>query len=137
VFFIEHKEGQHMNNTLDNMLFIMWDNRSQTYYLCGKRLDSPSMQYPPYALNCSNVKSLSKFIECVVGQDELCSVTLYNFNNIDDMAKEDLTYEFFLSMVDKQYEICGYDGINSSSSYFYDLVKMLSSFYNDYSNYTV
>jgi hypothetical protein len=95
------------DNDFDTTLFIGWDTISDDYFIKGRRHDTDISDNVPYSFH-TNFSNLYDFIELIFGKNAKCSLTLYNFNNID-CINDKITYEFFESNMDPNYEIVSYD----------------------------
>ena len=116
-------------NEIDTRLFIGYDAKANDYFIRGKRQDIGTREYVPYAFHCDEEKILYDFIEFITSNNNI-SMTLYNFNNTNDKQDYDLTYEFFESNMDKNYEIVGYDNVLLSRDKLMKLLSMLKNMYN-------
>ena len=62
--------------------------------------------------------------------DARVNITLYNFNNIDLMRINDITYEFLENGMNKNYEVTGYDDCILNKYYILKYLKILKNTYN-------
>jgi hypothetical protein len=61
-----------------------------------------------------------------MGKKATTNLIMYNYNNMESLYDEDLTYEFFQEHLDKNYEIAGYDGMKLNGVDFRRLLLLLS-----------
>ena len=99
------------NHSVDTILFIGWSHIDNVYYMRGKRQDICDKNFVPYAFHSENDYDLSSFVEFVIGTKKTSSIILYNFNNINEMNCNDITYDFLEEHIDINYEIAGYDNV--------------------------
>lgn len=125
ILCIEELEVKDDFKTLDNRIFIGWDKETQQFYLRGKRQNIGSKDFVPYALSYSSADNLFDFIQFTVGTNETSSVVLYNFNNVNRLKLDDLTYDYLESLIDKNYEIAGYDRVKIRRKSFIKWLYML------------
>lgn len=125
ILCIEEVEVKDDFKSLDNRIFIGWDKETQQFYLRGKRQNIGSKDFVPYALSYSSSDNLFNFIQFTVGTNETSSVVLYNFNNVNRLKLDDLTYDYLESLIDKNYEIAGYDRVKIRRKSFIKWLYML------------
>lgn len=130
ILCIEEKDGIQGPNSVDTRMFIGWNRGVNDFFVRGKRQDINDKEFVPYAFHCECASDLYDFIDFVVGVDENISLTLYNFNNIDEMKDCDMTYEFFEDNMDRNYEIVAYDHMQLKRSTILKCLKMLRNTYN-------
>ena len=114
---------------VDTRLFIGWDENTQDYFIRGKRQDTNKSNFVPFAFHCDSSNELYDFIKFVM-PDRRVNIILYNFNNTEDNDTEILTYEFFENLMDKNYEISGFNDIKIKRSRMVNHLKMLRNMYN-------
>lgn len=132
ILCIEEHDNPSDKSSIDNRIFIGWDINTEDYYIRGKRLDTRTSHYVPYALRCDTTCSVTDFIEFVTGNN-FKSVTLYNYNNLEGKSIDvDITYEFFEENMDKYYEIAAYDYIKLYKRKLTSYLQMLRDTYNYY-----
>jgi len=125
LLYIEEHDVKEDFNSIDNKIFIGWDKIIQKFYVRGKRQNIGDKDFAPYALYYSSPDKLYDFIEFVVGTTSTTSLLLYNFNNINNLKLEDLTYDYLESLIDKNYEIAGYDRVKLKRKGFIKCLSML------------
>ena len=130
ILCIEEHDKESDYTSIDNRIFIGWSLNDNDYYIRGKRQDTTTSEYVPYAFHCDSSHDLYNFIEFVIGKKRNISVALYNYNNIDDLNDKDLTYEFFEEQMEHQYELAAYDGIKLKRSTVVNWLRMLKNTYN-------
>jgi hypothetical protein len=121
---------EHDNNDLiDTIMFIGWDYIDNVYYIRGKRQDICDNNFVPYAFQCDQIYEIYNFIEFVIGYKKPSSIILYNFNNINEMKCNDITYEFLEENIDINYEIAGYDNVKIRRLQLVKCLKMLKNMF--------
>ena len=121
---------EHDNRSIDTRLFIGYSSRDDDYFVRGKRQDIGSKEFVPYAFRCESTNDLYDFIEFAVGPRSKTSIILYNFNNLEGIYDDDLTYEFFEEHIDRNYEVAAYDGVKLRRSQIKKYLRMLKNTYN-------
>ena len=109
ILCIEEHDSKINPCSIDTRLFIGWNNETQEYFLRGKRQDTSVSNFVPYAFDSEFADDVYEFIEFVLGIKGKKSITLYNFNNINNFSE--VTYEFLEKYMDTNYEIVGYDNV--------------------------
>ena len=117
ILCIEEIDASNSLFPIDTRLFIGVGIREGNciYYVRGKRDDTNNTDYVPFAFDTKSIEGLYDFIKFTMS-DSRVNLTLYNFNNISNMGLSKLTYEFFESHMDKNYEIAGYDNMRLTRS---------------------
>ena len=112
VMCIEERDRPEPNNysNIDTRLFIMWDGNIGKYIIFGKRINAVVFEGVPYVFYLDNSTEVQDFVRLVVNR-RTCSMTWYNFNNLRQKDCSNISFEFFESSMDKNYEIIAYDGI--------------------------
>jgi hypothetical protein len=118
---------------IDNRVFIGWCNGTKNFFVRGKRTDIGPREFVPYTFHSENAIKLYNFLEFVLGENANMNIVLYNYNNIYSLLKAGencigtnvLTYEFFESHMDKDYEISGYDMAKLSRNHMLRYLNML------------
>ncbi len=114
---------------VDTRLFIGWSLEHKDYFVRGRREDLRTSNYVPYTFHCDSARDLYDFIKLIMGQSKV-NLILYNFNNIDSMKLNEVTYEFFENSMDKNYEISGYDNNKLKRSEILKYLRVLRNTYN-------
>ena len=127
ILCIEEIDNENPSFPIDTRLFIGSgvSEGVPIYYIRGKRQDLITTDYVPFAFNTKSIDNLYEFIKFTM----LCSrinLTLYNFNNIAKEKLTKLTYEFFENLMDKNYEIAGYDNMKLTRTRITKYIKMVS-----------
>jgi len=133
VLCIEEKDPINKYQPIDSRIFISWDNNKKKYYLCGRRQDVlKATDFIPYSFYCKRSSNVYEFIKIVIGStnDNTCSTTLYNFNNLENILENERTYEFYESLMDRNYEIVGYDNSSVNSKILLPIIKLLKYMHN-------
>jgi len=130
ILCIEEHDDPENPTSIDNRVFIGWDDERGEFFLRGRRQDTAATKYVPYAFRavCSN--DVYDFIEFIMGSKGAKSITFYNFNNIVEIVDEDLTYEFFESHMENDYDIAGYDNVKLRRGYIKRTLSILRNIYN-------
>jgi len=136
VLCIEEKDDKNNNNStnIDTRLFIFWSDDTDDFQLFGKRQDICDSSFVPYAFHAQTSSDLWDFIDFVIGQNEqkkkLVNLTLYNFNNLENLSYNKINYEFFENQMDKDYELVGYDNHVLNKREFKIYIRLLRTMYN-------
>jgi hypothetical protein len=126
ILCIEENDG----TSIDTRLFIGWDEIENNFFVRGRRQDTRTSSYIPYAFHCDYSRDLYDFIEFTVGKSGSKSIVLYNFNNIQSLDVSELSYEFFEENLDKNYEIAAYDDVKIKRSKIVKYLRMIRNMYN-------
>lgn len=127
ILCIKEHDSVDRNNSVDTIMFIGWSHIDNVYYIRGKRQDIGDNNFVPYAFHSENVFDLFSFVEFVIGTRKTSSIILYNFNNINDMNCNDITYDFLEEHMDINYEIAGYDNVKVKRLQLEKYLKMLKN----------
>ena len=117
-------------SSIDTRMFIGYDVSVEDYFVRGKRQDIRGTNYVPYAFHCESADKLYKFIELIVGIKGVFNTTLYNYNNLENKMVDEITYEYLESLMDKNYEIVGYDGVILTEENMLKSLNVLKYMYN-------
>ena len=130
ILCIEEHDSKHDVNSIDNRLFIGWDEKKGEYFVRGRRQETRTSDYVPYAFRCRFTDDLYDFIAFTVGTKGKNSITLYNYNNIATSSVDDITYEFLEQYMDRNYEIAGYDDVKLKARQVKDMLRLLKNLFN-------
>ncbi len=131
ILCIEEYDNKKSKNPIDTRLFIGYSSKDDDYYVRGKRQDIGSKEFVPYAFRCDSTNDLYDFIEFAVGPRSKTSIILYNFNNLEGtIIDDDLTYEFFESCIDRNYEVAAYDNVRLKRHQITKYLRILKNTYN-------
>ena len=130
ILCIEKHDKSTNKMSIDTRLFIGYSSKDDDYYVRGKRQDIGSQNFVPYAFRCGSTNDLYDFIEFAVGPRSKTSIILYNFNNLEGYKDDELTYEFFESNIDRNYEVATYDNVRLERSKITKNLKILKNTYN-------
>ena len=130
ILCIEEHDNKKDRKSIDTRLFIGYSSRDDDYFVRGKRQDIGSREFVPYAFRCESTNDLYDIIEFVVGCRRRTSIILYNFNNLNEYLHDELTYDFFESHIDRNYEVAAYDNIRLKRSKITTYLRMLKNSYN-------
>jgi hypothetical protein len=83
----------------DTTLFVGWSQTNKSYYVRGNNKN----KNVPFGFYIDKIDNCLYFIQCIC--KDIIDITLYNFNNIMYWDEDDLTYDFFESYIDKNYEM--------------------------------
>jgi hypothetical protein len=128
ILCIEEQDSLIDKTSIDNRLFIGWNNLTDEYFIRGRRQDTSISNYVPYAFQSKNTNDVYDFIEFIVGIKGKKNITLYNYNNIINF--DEVTYEFLEYYLDKDYEIAGYDNVKLNSQEIKRQLRLLKNIYN-------
>lgn len=123
------------NKKHDNVMFITWSGKYDTFCVKGKRQNAGKRDFAPYSFCLETDDLLIEFLRTMVS-DNYINVTLYNYNNIYNDGCEldvyDYDYEFFEDNKEIDYELVAYDGIclSESSKNVRRMLSMLKNSYN-------
>lgn len=129
ILCIEELHDTNHSFPIDTRLFIGWDEQNDDFFIRGRRQDRNSRDFVPFAFHCETSHELYDFIKFTMSNNR-ANVILYNFNNTDKINIDELTYEFFENLIDKNYEISGYDDIRLNRSRIVKYLRMLRNTYN-------
>ena len=118
------------NTSIDTRIFIGYDESDKDYFVRGKRQDIRGTNYVPYAFHCESANKLYKFIEFVVGIKGQINITLYNYNNLENKMVDEITYEYLEKLMDRNYEIVGYDEAILTEEAMLKCLNILKNMYN-------
>ena len=130
ILCIEEHDDKHDFNSIDTKMFVGWNHDTNSYFVRGKREDARESEFVPYAFDCDTTNELYDFIKFIVGSKRGKSLVLYNYNNLCLSCPCELTYEFFESHMDKNYEIAGYDNVKLKRHQICKYLRLLKNMYN-------
>lgn len=90
-------------SSIDNKLFILWDNERQDYVINGNNKEDNK-----YTYRYKTDDELYNFIEQTVGTYSTTSIVLFNLN---DVITNELTYNSFETIAINIYEIIRFDKV--------------------------
>ena len=120
---IEEIDNYNYQSPLDNCLFIGC-SYGNNFYVRGRRNDTYTTDYVPYALHSNDANEVCKFIQFVIGKRK-ANVILYNYNNLNKVTLTNRTFEFFENNIDANYEVAGYNGISLKEKNIMDYLAIL------------
>jgi len=116
----------------DTMLYLMYDNKNETYIIRGLRNATRTVTRPlEYSFQCDDVNHLANFIQFVVCKENKVSYIMYNYTNLPD-SSNDITYHFLEENRNVYYEIAGYDDCKVERPQLVNILQMLRTVYNYY-----
>ena len=121
------EEHDIVNNSIDNRIFITYDQSTRTYIVTGKRQPFKSLKPEPYRFHFERNSDVFMFLKFII--DSIVSVVMYNFDNLSDDYYE-CTYDFFESMIDEKYEIVAHDNKIISKKDTKDWLDILRNAFN-------
>jgi len=124
ILCIEECDSRSTFCPIDARLFIGWSHETGTFFVRGRRDDTRTSNYVPYAFQCVFERDLYDFIKFVLGKSN-SNIILYNFNNIIQTNVDEITYEFLENNMDQNYEIAGYNDYKPKRSDFLTYLRML------------
>ena len=128
ILCIEELDETNSYSPIDTRLFIGWDESTNDFYIRGRRQDIRKSDFVPFAFRCNSSHELYDFIKFTMSNR--VNVILYNFNNTDGMTTDEVSYEFFESHIDKNYEISGYNDIKLNRFHIVKYLRILQNTYN-------
>lgn len=108
VLLVEHQEDN-QSKKVDLRFFIIYDPNFKKFIVFGRRFSNPLDNSPPFSFNFKSSQDLQCFLSASIGLGQEFGLTLYNFNNLVGMNPNEFTFELFESLMDRLYEIAGYD----------------------------
>lgn len=111
---------------IDNTVYVLFDQRKQTYIIRGKRRSLCS-----YSYECENAYDVSNFIKYTICSDNIANETIYNYDNFPEDSNE-ITYDFLEHGNDHYYEIAGYDGNKFNTKKCLKMLRMLRKISNPF-----
>lgn len=132
ILCIEEFDDLKDDNVIDNRIFIGWGSFHEQYFVRGKRNDTGSTEYVPYAFSCSRAHHVYEFLRGIFDSENKIVVTLYNYNNLTDekLDNDELSYEFFESNMDPNYEIVAFDNAGLARKPIMRYLSMLRNMFN-------
>ena len=121
---VEEHDNKDDELSVDNKLFILWDNNTEDYFVTGKRQQGNENSY---SYRYQSIDELYNFIECTVGEYSTTSVILFNFINVVGIVADELTYVSFESNAVNISEVIRFDKVklnkNGMFAIFEDIKK--------------
>jgi len=115
-------------NIDDTVLFIGWDSDNKDYFVKGSKQKDDSV---PFAFHCDSSHDLYDFIELLLNKKGVITLSYYNYNNIYSLDKDsELTYEFFESNMDSNYELFNISFTRFDRMKMVNSLRMLKNIYN-------
>lgn len=121
------EEPDIVNNSIDNRIFITYDQSTRTYIVTGKRQPFKSLNPAPYRFLFERNSDVFMFLNFII--DGRVSVVMYNFDNLSDDYYE-CTYDLLESMMDENYEIVAHDNAIISKKETKDWLDILRNAFN-------
>ncbi len=106
----------------DTTLFVGWSQTNKSYYVRGNNKN----KNVPFGFYIDKIDNCLYFIQCIC--KDIIDITLYNFNNIMYWDEDDLTYDFFESYIDKDYEMIS----NIKKGELRNILRLIKKTYNYY-----
>jgi hypothetical protein len=120
------------DDTLDAMLYILYDQRERTYIIRGKRSDmAPYPQSIPFSFNCEFEDDLIDFINLVVCKKFKRNYVLYSSVDLPEYSSN-ITYDSLDSSFGFRNEISGYNNEKYTRKELSTYLRLLRRIYNDY-----
>ena len=133
ILCIEECDNRSTFCPIDSRLFIGWSYETGKFFVRGRRDDTRTSSYVPYAFQCVLKTELYDFIKFVLGKSN-SNIILYNFNNITQTNVDEITYEFFENNINQNYEIAGYNDYKPKRSEFLKYLSLLQTLNNNNNN---
>lgn len=120
-------------NELDNTIYLLYDSRTDTYIIRGKRTDAKTYKLCSYSFecDCDSKYDLIDFLHLVIAHENDMSFTMYMYDNLPENSN-DITFNFLKENDDKRYEIVGYDKLKPTKKKFLKYLRILRSVLNYY-----
>jgi hypothetical protein len=115
-------------NQLDTTLYVLYDKKEHKFVVRGQRF-SKKIDSCTYSFNCEFAHELVDFISFVICKINLCSYSLYNYDNLP-YTSDEITYDFLLKNDSKVYELAGYDNQKYNKSKLLSQLRMLRNVFN-------
>jgi hypothetical protein len=129
VFKLE--EVEHHSGSLDNEIFIIYDNRHKHYLIRGKRTSTKRIEFSPYSYHCEEAERLPNFIKYLVCPINKVNEILYNYDNLPENPN-DITFDFLKDCEDRSYEISGYNRKKLKKTRLLRVLRMMKDVSNFY-----
>jgi hypothetical protein len=129
VFKFEEVEKETGN--IDNIIYVLFDQRTENYVVRGQRRWTPKIQSCSYSFECDNQCDLADFLQYIVCSDNRVNEILYNYDNLPDDSNS-VTYEFLHDYDHSDYEISGYNGKKFNRRRLFRMLRMLRKISNEY-----
>lgn len=130
ILCIEEKDSWSAPKCLDTRVFLGWSKSCNEFFIRGKRNDTKNKEFVPYAFQCKDQKCIIDFVDFIIDNKSNVSLILYNYNNIELLKTEELTYEIFEENMDRNYEVTGYDNMSLNKKSLKMLLGILKMTYN-------
>lgn len=118
-------------NVIDNVVYILYDQRYQRYVIRGKRRDTVNIKSQDYSFECDNSRHLAEFIEFMMDKNYTFSYILYNYTNLPEKS-DDITFDFLFDNDDLANEMTGYDDEPMVKHKLLKMFRILKNVYNFY-----
>jgi hypothetical protein len=135
VLCIEKIDETNEISPIDTRMFIFWHETERIYLVRGMRQHLPP---EPFNLSCDSTHDLSEIIGFMVGKNKINAILYnfiniyYNINNISDKYCNELSYDIFERVMDKQWEISRYNNMSYKRK---DMVKYLRMLKKSHQSY--
>lgn len=117
-------------NKLDTKQFVLYDTKSEQFFIYGKKSDTNIIYFHPYSFAC---KKLDRLIDFMLFTS--CSskrvITLYNYDNFPASVNE-ITYDGIIQDQYKAFTIVSYDYDKITRNEYKNILKMLKNVNNHY-----
>lgn len=115
-------------NTLDHVVYILYDKKNHRYIIRGKRMSDNSCIY---SFECEFAKDLADFLSFIISKHNKWTYVLYNYDNLSNISNE-ITFEFLHQYDHQDYELSGYDKEKYNRKYLLRTLRMLRNVFNYY-----
>jgi hypothetical protein len=137
ILCIEECDNLRDDNVIDNRIFIGYgsfdEHGQERYFLRGKRNDTLHTEYVPYSFYCKRAHHVYEFLRGIFDSENKIVVTLYNYNNLtNDENDNELSFEFFESNMDPNYEIVAFDNSGLTRKPIMRYLSILQNTFNCY-----
>jgi hypothetical protein len=126
------KIQEFIDNELDTTLFIFYDKNEETYFIRGKRSDTPVLESFSYSFTCKYAKDVVNFISLVLCPKSKISYTIYCCDDLP-CDSDDITYTYLDDICnDRTYELSGFDNQKLNRKYLTKTINTLKYVFNYY-----
>jgi hypothetical protein len=119
------------SNTIDTVLYILYDKKKEHYVLRGRRNITPTHNSSSYSFVCECEKKLVDFLEYLICKSNLVNETLYNYDNLSNESN-DITFDFLKHNENNDNELSGYNDKTLKRTRSLKILRMLKNVFNYY-----
>jgi len=118
-------------SSFGNKIYVLHDYESSLYLIRGLKDDGDE----PFSFTAydNNHDSVVDFLELFISRDDLCRITLYNFNDLP-LTSNEITYDYLEEVCQEHNEVTAYRPDLFSKKTITKIVKVLKNVYNYYTS---